>query len=1050
MSSLFYRNFRLLILTIILIFAWGFSAFQTLPRMEDPELVSRNAIVKTFLPGAKAERIESLITDKIEQELSEIEEIKTYASTSRTGSSIIQLELLPRVNKGEVDGIWSRVRDAIDDVRVDLPPGTTEPEFEEVEVKAYGLITALIWEQDDQPNYAILNRQAESLSDELQGLPGTEKVEIFGDPEEEILVAINPQDLAPLNLTAQELSQQIQQSDAKVAAGQLRSSDHDLLIEVETELDSLERIRNIPINFGANDQFVRLGDIALVTKGIAEPPTELAIINGRPAVALASFVESGYRIDTWASNAQKKLKQFSQQLPTGIKLQVIFNQSQYVETRLNSLMSNLLFGVLLVFAVTLLMMGWRSALIVGITLPLSILMVFGFMSLLGIPLHQISVTGIIVALGLLIDTAIVVVDEVNHNLSNGINRKAAITKTVGYLKIPLFSSTLTTALAFMPIVLMPGNDGEFAGTIGISVIAAVFSSLFLALTIIPALAVRLYPSEKSNSRIANSKSSWWQTGICVPKLTQLYHWLLNLVFPRPLIGVILALIVPIFGFVQAGNLAEQFFPAADRDQFQIEMELSASSSLEQTKMLIQQAREIILEHSEIIDVHWFIGQNAPRFYYNLTGGREQEANYAQALVQLDSVVKPTLIQKIQGEMDIAFPNAQILVRALEQGPPFEAPIEMRIYGSDLEQLQELGARARNILMGINSVTHTRDSISQVLPQLKLNIDEEEARLAGLDNNSIAQQLDKILEGDLGGSILESTEEIPVRVRLSNSNRSNLEQISSLDLLPSLPSSNSGNSNNNPQQINAIPLSAVGKVALTPEQGKITRRNGQRVNIVQGFITAGTLPAGILGQFQQHLDNDFELPTGYQLEFGGEAEERDDAVGGLAASMGLLLVLMVATLVLSLSSFRLAGIIGIVAFCSFGLGLFSLGLFDYPLGFMAIVGIIGLVGVAINDSIVVLIALREQPATAKGNYKAVRSVVIHQTRHVITTTLTTMIGFVPLLLDSGDFWPPLAVAISGGISGATLLALFFVPCTYMLLARRSSKKLKPTEYIAVEL
>ncbi len=1036
MSTLFYRNFRLLLLTIILIFVWGFSAYQTLPRMEDPELVSRNAIVKTFLPGASAERVESLVTDKIEQELSEIEEIKNYTSTSRTGSSIIQIELLGRVKHEEVDGIWSRVRDAIDDARVELPPETTEPEFEELEVKAYGLIAALTWEQSEPPNYAILNRQAESLEDELQGLAGTEKVEIFGAPDEEIVVTINPTDLATLNLTAQELSQQIQQSDAKVAAGQLRSSSNDLLIELEAELDSLERIRNIPIHFGSEGQFVHLGDIALVKKGIAEPPTELALIDGRPAVAIASFVESGVRLDHWEKRTQQTLDKFRQQLPTGLELQVIFNQSEYVENRLNNLTFNLLLGVLLVFGVTLLMMGWRSALIVGTTLPLSILMVFGFMGLMGIPLHQMSVTGIIVALGLLIDTAIVVVDEVNHNLGRGMKPKAAISKSVDYLKIPLLSSTLTTALAFMPIVLMPGMDGEFVGTIGISVIVAVFSSLFLALTIIPALAARLHRPRKPGIKVVNHQSSWWQTGFSSSKLTQFYRWILNLVLARPVIGVILAIILPLVGFVQAANLEEQFFPAADRDQFQIELELTSSASVEQTRMIVEQARTMILEHPEVANVHWFIGQNAPRFYYNLTGGREQEANYAQALVQLRSIADPTLIQKIQTELDVALPDAQMLVRPLEQGPPFEAPVEMRIYGSDLESLQELGEEARVLLAQVDQVTHTRDSLSQILPQLKLKVDEEEARLVGLNHTSIAQQLNNTLEGNVGGSILESTEELPVRVRLSNLRRSDLAQISSLDLLPSLPSSSSSNT----PSANTIPLSALGEVGLAPEQAKITRRNGQRVNIVQGFIAAGALPAKVLAQFQQQLNsNELQLPTGYWLQFGGEAEKRDDAVGGLAASVGVLMVLMVATLVLSLNSFRLAGMIGIVAFCSFGLGLFSLWLFGYPLGFMAMIGIIGLVGVAINDSIVVLVALRENPSARTGNRKAVCSVVTQATRHIITTTLTTMIGFVPLILDSGGFWPPLAVAIAGGIAGATLLALFFVPCTYLLLARLSCMK-----------
>ncbi len=313
--------------------------------------------------------------------------------------------------------------------------------------------------------------------------------------------------------------------------------------------------------------------------------------------------------------------------------------------------------------------------------------------------------------------------------------------------------------------------------------------------------------------------------------------------------------------------------------------------------------------------------------------------------------------------------------------------------------------------------------------LQFQLDEEQARLAGLDRRSIAQQLDTTLEGAVGGSVLEATEELPVRVRLRNRDRGNLAQISSLDLLATSPSLNSNQ--NNP--LTAVPLSSLGKVQLKPELAQITHYNGQRVNTVQGFLTAGVLPAEILSQFQAKLaNNNFSLPSGYTYEFGGENEERNDAIGGLVSTVGVLIVLMVATLVLSLGSFQLAAIIGVVAIASFGLGLFSVWLFGYPFGFNPIIGTVGLIGVAVNDSIVVLSAICDHPVAKTGNPKAIQKVVLHSTRHVLTTTLTTAIGFVPLLLSGGEFWPPLAVAIAGGVVGATLLALYFIPCAYYLL------------------
>lgn len=1036
MSTLFYRNVRLLILTLILILVWGLSSYINLPRLEDPEPVSRFSLVTTFLPGATAERVEALITDKIEEKLSEIEEINLYESTSRAGSSVINIELLDRVKAEETNVIWTEIRNKLDEAKLEFPEGASEPELENLEVTAYALIAALSWEQNDEPNYAILNRVAESLEDRIKAIGGTKKTEIIGQPDEEIVVEINPVDLSVLGLTAQDLSRQIQQSDAKTSAGQLRELNNNLSLEISGELESVDRIRQIPISYSNDSQFVRLGDIARVRKATVEPVTSLAIVSDKNSIVLGVYVDSSFRLDRWAKTARQTIDEFREQLPKGLKLSVIFDQSSYVEARLNSLILNLLLGGILVFGVTLFMMGWQSATIVGFSLPLSILMVLGLMGFLGIPLHQMSITGLIVALGILIDTAIVMVDEITKHLNRGTPPEQAIARSVGYLGIPLLSSTLTTVLAFMPIVLLPGPSGEFVGTIGINVILAVSSSFFLALTVIPALAAKWHrrKSEALSSRNLVSES-WWQIGFSHPWLTRGYRKTINFTTAQPVLGIILALMLPLVGFIQFPTLEIQFFPAADRDQLQIEFELPPSVSIAKTESIVREARKQLIAFPEIEDVHWFVGENAPRFYYNLAQGRSQQAHYAQAFIQLDALSSAELARTIQAQMDAAFPDVRVLVRQLEQGPPFDAPIEMRIYGSDLDRLRELGEQIRGILARVSDVTHTRADLSEVLPQLKVRVDEEQARLVGLDNRSIAEQLNTSLEGIRGGSILESTEELPVRVRLSNLQRGNLEDIASLYLLPVASSLENGNSN----RANLVPLSALAEVELTAQLAKINRRNGQRVNTVQGFISAGVLPATVLERFDRELEaSNFQPPPGYRFDFGGEAEERGNAVGNLFSTVGVLAVLMVATLVLSLASFQLAALIGVVAIASIGLGLFSIWIFGYPFGFNPIIGTIGLVGVAINDSIVVLAALLDNPAARMGDRLAIRSVVMHSTRHVVTTTLTTMIGFVPLFLGGGDFWPPLAVAIAGGVGGATLLALYLIPSAYVLLTRGRQK------------
>ncbi|OZH52776.1 acriflavine resistance protein B, partial [Hydrocoleum sp. CS-953] len=382
MATLFYQNLRLLILTILIILVWGISSFLTLPRLEDPELTSRFAVITTFSSGADAEQVETLITEKIEEQLFEIEEIKTTNSTSKVGNSTISIELLDSVKKANVDTVWLKIREQLNQVAPQLPAGTSQPRLEELEARAYTMITALIWSQDTKPNYAIITRLSKSLKDKLLALPGTEKVAKIGNPQEEVLVEIDAAKLASLGLTAQQLSAQIQQSDAKVSSGLFRGKNNDLLLEVDSDLDSLYRIQNIPISFSNQGEFTRLGDIAEVRKTIAEPPNELALINGYPGSALAVFVKSDYQIDLWAKSAEATIEKFRQELGQGLKLEIIFNQNNYIQARFNSLMLNLFVTGILVFGITLLLMGWKSATVVSLALPLSSCMVLGMMKLL--------------------------------------------------------------------------------------------------------------------------------------------------------------------------------------------------------------------------------------------------------------------------------------------------------------------------------------------------------------------------------------------------------------------------------------------------------------------------------------------------------------------------------------------------------------------------------------------------------------------------------------------------------------------------------------------
>lgn len=605
-----------MLMAICLIIVSGLSSVFILPRMEDPALVPRGAFINTVFPGAEPSRVESLVSEKIEDALSEIEEIKEIRSTSRESISTIAIELRDEVMESEP--VWSKIRDRLGDIENELPAGALRPDFDEMDFKAFAMLIGLRWNQDSPINYAVLHRLAKQLEDRLRNVNGTEKVELIGEPTEEILVSLNPEHLNALNLTVADVTRQIGSSDSKVSAGQIRGGSEELLIEVLGEFDSIQRIENIPVRYQEDGGFVRLSNLARVEKTIADPPDSLAIVEGRRSVVLGVFVRENSRIDLWAAATNEALDDFESELPTGIDLDRIFNQDEYVSSRLSKLLTNLLMGGSAVFFVILVLMGWRSAIVVSIALPLAAMMVLFGMRILEIPVHQMSVTGLIIALGLLIDNAIVVVDETSSRLRNGTPAPLAVGKTVKHLFWPLFGSTLTTALAFAPIALMPGPAGEFVGAIAMTVIMAIFSSFFLAMTIIPAIAARISPfqnRENTNSPegFAPHTATWLQAGFSSKWLARAYQRLLDFIYRAPILGVVLGVIFPILGFGVATQLKEQFFPPADRDQLHIELELSPTSSLAGTLQTTEAIREVLLEEAEITRVDWFIGESAPAF-----------------------------------------------------------------------------------------------------------------------------------------------------------------------------------------------------------------------------------------------------------------------------------------------------------------------------------------------------------------------------------------------------------------------------------------------------
>jgi multidrug efflux pump subunit AcrB len=496
LANLFYRNARLWGLTVGFVLVAGIAALETLGRQEDPALTERYAAVDTFLPGATAERVESLITEKLETRLREIPEINEVSSRSRPGLSSLDVELEDSVGPGEVDVIWSEVRDKLAEVEPELPPGASRPELKVRGPIAITLGAAFTWRGTGEPQLRLMTRLAEDLEIRLANLPGTKETVLHGEAEEEIRVEVDPRALAAVGLTASAVARSIADSDTKEAAGTLRDARADLLVEVGGELDSVERIARIPLRQRDDGQLVRVADVATVTRTVLEPPSTLAFADGARTIVVSTTMEPGGRVDRWSELGRAEIEAYRAELPDDVGLEVVFDQNTYTAERLGDLAGNLGTALAIVMVVLVFFMGVRSAITVGIALPLTIAMVLAGLKYLDIPLHQMSVTGLIISLGLLIDNAIVVVEEYKLMRRRGRAIQVAIAGAVRHLAVPLAASTATTVFAFMPIALTPGPTGEFTGSIAISVVLSVTSSFFLAMTIVPAGAgptVRCWP-----------------------------------------------------------------------------------------------------------------------------------------------------------------------------------------------------------------------------------------------------------------------------------------------------------------------------------------------------------------------------------------------------------------------------------------------------------------------------------------------------------------------------------------------------------------------------
>ena len=1006
---------RIFLLAMLFIIAGGLLSYDSLPRQENPQLAERWANITAVLPGATPQRIETQIADVLETQLREIDEIKIIDSTSLSGVVRVGLELKEIIGKGETDEVWAKVQETLSQSAALVPPGTN------ISFNHSGppttVLFALQWRGDGDPQMVILSRLANQFKRKLANITNSKQALVYGDTKEEIFVGADLDLLTDAGMNIQSIAIAIDRYDSKRAIGNIVGQDAEFRIKAQDNISLINDLKKLPLKISDDYQAIRLEDVATVEKLPVDPPIEIVSYNGIPAVFVEVRGKFAQRTDLYSKAVLRVADIFKEGLPDEIGLEIIFNESDFVEEKFSFLMQSILLATFIVLFLSYLLLGPRSAVIVSAVVPLTILLVLIGCTILQVPLHQTSVTGIILSLGLLIDNSIIVVEDYRYRKSQKLVNREAIYASIKHLSLPLLAATVTTGLAFMPMAAGKGASPEFVGDMAITIILAVSSSLFLALTVVPVL---LKTMEDSNFLNLNKSKN---IGFSHQGLRTRYRAFLAWALFKPSRALVLSLILPILGFVSFGFLDTDFFPNQGKSMFKVEVELDANASIYATNQRVTSIRDQVLLEDYVTRDMWWVGRRLPRLLYNIIGGPSGEGSdnlatgvfFASSYSQMDSSLA-NLAKRL--EKDHA--DVRVRVSKFTNGPPVEFPVNIAIFGDDNQVLKSLGEELKSILAKSPQVSDVLADQSASVTGLEINLDEVNLAFSSKSSQEIIDQISASTRGIYAGSMLDGNKEVPIRIKNKNREASEVNQTAFLAI-------------NSAEGFDYV--ESFSDISYTSEINQINRYQGTRNNAVKAAVYPGTLASTVLNDVADELKA-FEdsLPVGYSIAQFGDAEERAESFGQLFSTFFLFLGLIVMTLVMILNSFRQASIILLVGTLCIGLGFLGMFVGFQNFGFIGLVGIVGLAGLAINDSIVVLSHLNEDAGTGQISKDTLIETTVRSTRHILTTSLTTMGGLLPLLFDK--FFETLAWAMCFGVMGSALLALLLIPSMFCFLGKVS--------------
>ncbi|MEM1181396.1 MAG: efflux RND transporter permease subunit, partial [Acidobacteriota bacterium] len=1003
LNALLSRRRLVLATTALLAFA-GFSAWTTMPREEDPQFPEREGLLITIFPGADALTVERLVVEPVEEYLAEIEDINEVESTARAGVAIQNIELKDQIY--DTQEVWDEVREAIDEARRDFPAGVLEPDLDTDLISQDAVVYALSGSADP----LVLLDAAERLKRELLSVAEVKRVNVIADPGEQVVIEYDDATARRLGLDARALGAQLSSRSLIVPGGLIHVGEKTASLRPQTDFRSLEEIRATQILLPSGSA-VPLGELARVRLGPEEPASERMRWNGEPALAIGVVPQDGLDSVRFGETLRALMAEIVPEVAP-VQVEEIVFQPDLVESRLSELTGSLQLGMLIVAGILFLVMGPRLGLVVTLVVPLVAFGTIAIFAAGGGILHQISISALVIALGMLVDNAIVMAENIQYRIDQGAPAHLAAVESVKELAVPLGTATGTTLAAFVPMLISQGSTADFTRSIPVVIMTALAVSYVFAVTVTPVLSELLLKKAKAPEQASDlDKSRRGPARRLAGLAVSRSGWVL--------VGAVVLLSATVFA---SRWLDLKFFPPADRLSAIIELEMPEGTHLERTDAAAQQLERAMLERGDMRTVSAYVGRNGPKFYYNLLG-QLNSPHRAMIIGEATTVdaIEPTL-EWAREYVRLELPEASVVARRLEQGPPISAPVALRVMGQDLEDMEVVADELLGALKAIEGTRDVRHDLGLGVPTVRFEIDDAAAARYGVSRVDVAQALYGRTLGLEIGQYRVGEDPVPILVRSSDGEQLPASALATVDV--ARPGGD------------PVPLDQLARAEVEWLPAAIYHKDRTRVVTVEAQVADGQTVYNVLEALQPTLDA-LEFPPGVRLELGGELEESGKANEAIASKMPLGLLLLLFFLLLEFNSFRRVGIVLMtVPLAAVGVvpGLILSG---NPFGFMSMLGVISLIGIVVNNAIVLLDVIERRREAGASIDEALVDAVERRTRPILLTMATTVAGLTPLAFAGATLWPPLAWAMISGLMASTVLTLMVIPALYKLFFTRPS-------------